>query len=95
MSADDWREHARCKGWDPELFYVERGQEFSDEVKAVCATCPVRIECLDFAVANKELGWWGGTPERARRKLRREQAHDGRVFDRRMRVRGRVWSEAS
>jgi WhiB family redox-sensing transcriptional regulator len=40
--------------------------------KAVCATCPVQSECLEFAIAtNQEYGVWGGTSEEERRVLRR------------------------
>jgi len=52
------------------LFYPERG-ESSKEAKAVCATCPVRVECLDHAIATHERwGLWGGMTERERRGLR-------------------------
>ena len=33
---------------------------------AVCRTCPVREECLDYALEHHELGVWGGTTERER-----------------------------
>ena len=39
--------------------------------KAVCAGCPVRQACLEFALANDERwGVWGGTSERQRRAMR-------------------------
>jgi hypothetical protein len=45
-----------------------------DEAKALCATCTVRTECLDFAVAsNQDFGVWGGQDEFERRTAR--QAH--------------------
>lgn len=54
---------------DPDLFYPERGEEVAT-AKAVCATCPVRAECLAAGLYEK-YGIWGGTSERERRKLRR------------------------
>jgi WhiB family redox-sensing transcriptional regulator len=45
------------------------------QAKAICAGCPVRRQCLDFATAN-DLGYgiWGGTtPEDRRRNRRRER----------------------
>lgn len=40
--------------------------------KAVCATCPVRVACLDYAVEEGiEEGVWGGTGEWTRRRRRR------------------------
>jgi WhiB family redox-sensing transcriptional regulator len=61
---------ARAAGVDYDLFFPERGQ--SDKpAKAICATCPVREECLDYALGTKvEHGIWGGTSENQRRMLR-------------------------
>jgi WhiB family transcriptional regulator, redox-sensing transcriptional regulator len=67
-----WMALAACRGVDPELFYTERG-ESTREAKAVCAGCPVREECLLYAVANVErYGVWGGRSERERRRMRSE-----------------------
>jgi WhiB family redox-sensing transcriptional regulator len=39
----------------------------------VCAGCPARERCLEFAiVTNQEYGVWGGTSEEERRVLRRQ-----------------------
>ena len=66
-----WRLQASCMGCDPELFYPQRG-ESTKSGKEVCAGCPVREECLEYALANSErFGIWGGMSERERRKLRR------------------------
>lgn len=62
---------ARCKGLDPELFHPGRG-ESTEPAKAVCSDCPVRLACLDYALAHRERhGVWGGLSERERRSLRR------------------------
>jgi WhiB family redox-sensing transcriptional regulator len=58
-------------GVDPELFFPERGSS-TREAKEVCRGCVVRIECLEFAIANSEkFGIWGGMSERERRRVRR------------------------
>jgi WhiB family redox-sensing transcriptional regulator len=68
-----WTGRAACLGCDPDLFYPSRG-ESCVEAKAVCQVCPVRTECLEFALATGEtLGIWGGTSERERRRIRRER----------------------
>ena len=35
--------------------------------------CPFIKECLDFAIENHELGVWGGTSERGRRKIAKQR----------------------
>ncbi|HEX2050958.1 MAG TPA: WhiB family transcriptional regulator [Actinomycetota bacterium] len=70
----DWQTNARCAEVDPEIFFPERGGS-SKAARAVCNECTVRMQCLEYALNNKEqFGIWGGTSERERRKLRRERA---------------------
>jgi WhiB family redox-sensing transcriptional regulator len=39
--------------------------------KTICAGCPVRTECLDYALADDTLvGVWGGTSETERDHIR-------------------------
>jgi WhiB family redox-sensing transcriptional regulator len=41
------------------------------EAKAVCAACPVRIDCLGYALeTGQDAGVWGGTSEKERREIR-------------------------
>ncbi|PZR54363.1 WhiB family transcriptional regulator [Xylanimonas oleitrophica] len=76
QGADDetllgWQERALCAQTDPEAFFPEKGGS-TREAKKVCASCEVRSECLDYALANDErFGIWGGLSERERRKLKR------------------------
>jgi hypothetical protein len=59
-----------CLDLPAEWFHPERGESTRD-AKAVCATCPVHVECLTWALANHErFGIWGGTSERERRRIR-------------------------
>ncbi|MFZ4515891.1 MAG: WhiB family transcriptional regulator [Acidimicrobiia bacterium] len=72
--AKRWQEQANCLGVDPDLFFPERGAS-TREAKAVCAGCEVRVDCLEYALANGEkFGIWGGLSERERRRLRRQRA---------------------
>lgn len=67
----EWMAAAACLGMDPDLFFPERGED-AEQAKAVCRTCAVRLECLDYALANSEkFGCWGGLSERARRRMRK------------------------
>lgn len=68
-----WKNDAACTGLDPDLFYPPPvgGRAQAQAAKAVCAGCPVRLECLAYALASgEELGIWGGLSERERRKIR-------------------------
>jgi WhiB family redox-sensing transcriptional regulator len=52
------------------MFYPARGEDQEPAV-AVCRACPVRADCLEYALAGVEMfGVWGGTSERARRRMR-------------------------
>ena len=65
-----WRDHAACRGVDPDLFYPPAGALGAD-AKAVCRGCDVREECLTYALDNGEKqGIWGGLSERERRRIR-------------------------
>jgi WhiB family redox-sensing transcriptional regulator len=69
-AAHAWRVLAACRGLDPELFFIERG-ESTTTAKAICRGCAVREECLEVAVVRPEkFGIWGGMSERERRKIR-------------------------
>jgi WhiB family redox-sensing transcriptional regulator len=64
-----WESRASCRDADSEIFFAPAGiQEHS--AKAVCRTCPVRWECLAYALRHRvEHGVWGGLTERERRKV--------------------------
>jgi Transcription factor WhiB len=65
-----WRELAACRGTDLGVFFPERG-ESAVAARRVCAACPVRQPCLDYAITNRIThGIWGGLTERERRALR-------------------------
>lgn len=59
-----------CRGEDQNLFYPQLG-ESAAPAKALCSECPVKAECLAWALAHEKQGIWGGTSERERRRLRR------------------------
>ena len=77
-----WHDRTACGEMDPRLFFVpddEPGAERAAreaEAKAVCVLCPVRLECLDYALRNSiKYGIWGGLSQAERMRERRRRAH--------------------
>jgi WhiB family redox-sensing transcriptional regulator len=69
-----WQRRAACrgKGCDP---WFATTREAEDAARAVCEPCPVRRECLSYALSDPGLvGIWAGTDERERRRMRRASA---------------------
>ncbi len=66
-----WQARAACRGVDPDLFFPERTTSNQDveRAKAVCGSCPVRDECLEYGL-HDEFGVWGGRAGGDRKKLR-------------------------
>ncbi len=65
----DWVNDGACVGQDPELFFPEHG-DIGPAVR-ICCDCPVRLQCLDYALRYRPPGVWGGTSERERRRMRK------------------------
>jgi WhiB family transcriptional regulator, redox-sensing transcriptional regulator len=70
---DDWRDQAACFGQDTALFFPESDDEAAPAL-AVCAVCPVRDECREWAIAaRQDDGVWGGMTGQQRVRLRRQR----------------------
>lgn len=69
-----WQDDALCAEVGTDIFFPEKG-ESNRQAKAVCAGCPVRPECLAYALEHSatvgRFGVWGGLSERERRRLLR------------------------
>ena len=60
-----WRDQAMCRDTDPDIFFPrvrragsngKRAGELADHIaaaKRICATCPVDLECLDYALQTQ------------------------------------------
>ncbi len=75
----DWRNRAACLDEDPDLFFpvgtTGPAVAQAEAAKAICRRCPVREECLDFAMTTGQaFGVWGGLTEEERRALRRARS---------------------
>lgn len=70
----NWRDDAACARVDGEVWFPNTG-ESPRPAKAICATCPVTNQCLQWALdTNERYGVYGGLTENERRALRRERA---------------------
>lgn len=72
----EWRDLAACNGHDPNLFFPagETGPAVEQirHAKAICASCEVQDDCLDYAIETNQMsGVWGGLTEDERRPVRR------------------------
>jgi WhiB family transcriptional regulator, redox-sensing transcriptional regulator len=64
-----WMATAVCREHRPEVFFPTDGAGV-ERAQRICVTCPVREECLEYAIQNRiEHGVWGGASERARRRI--------------------------
>lgn len=72
------RSDRACLGVDPETFFpVYSGHSAEEKAKRICAGCPVREGCLDFAIdTGQQYGIWGGLnqDERAAEVRQRNKA---------------------
>jgi WhiB family redox-sensing transcriptional regulator len=72
-----WQVKAACRGPQAAVFFPPPHSERKDErldreraAKAICKTCPVRRDCLDYAIRIREPhGIWGGLNEIERKQL--------------------------
>lgn len=77
-----WMDDAACKDEPQETFFPPSEGTPKDQPnhpmwargKAICQACPVRAECLAYALLNEDYGLWGGRTSRERRQIRRQQA---------------------
>lgn len=77
----DWHDQARCADMNQAIFYGDENRTGKarhhpnltvDEVaraRRVCNACPVQMNCLEWAIVNREeFGIWGGSTAGQRKK---------------------------
>ena len=73
----EWQQHGSCRAADSEIFFPPAVFEHKPEreareakAKAICSGCPVRVQCLTWALAVREPhGVWGGASEGDRKRM--------------------------
>ena len=71
---------ANCLDADPEIFFVDDREEpeydkwKTNSALRLCSSCPVKADCLKFALKEKAIGVWGGTTTLQRRVIANRSA---------------------
>ncbi len=69
----EWTARAKCRDMDPAVFFPSDGIGVQ-VAQRICVDCPVKAECLEYALADRvDHGVWGGTSERERRRILRHR----------------------
>lgn len=73
-----WRDKAECLHLPVDLFFPEKGDcntvDTARQAKQVCAQCPVRVQCLEYALEHEQsYGVFGGMTVRERAKERKKR----------------------
>lgn len=78
----EWRKHAECRDMpSATVTMFSFGRTAIDVAKMMCSRCPVRVECLEYAVSNKENhGVWGGASEDERFEIRMGRLDKVKLF---------------
>ena len=63
---DHWSKLAICTGEDPNTFFPSNGDS-GTRAREICACCPVRRNCAEYAAEADEFGIWGGLDQEQRR----------------------------
>jgi len=61
-----WSKRALCSGVQLQNFFSASSVGMA---KIICGSCPVKQECLIWALMYKEEGVWGGTTDGERKRL--------------------------
>ena len=64
-----WMDRGSCRNFPPAVFFPQDGAGV-ERARAICAHCPVKSDCLEYALAHHiDHGVWGGCSERERRRI--------------------------
>ena len=69
----EWMQRGLCREIPPAVFFPSDGVGV-EAARRICANCPVKEPCLEYALATREKeGVWGGFTARERRRLVRQR----------------------
>lgn len=61
-------------GW--EHFYLRDGSTGwtnLNQMRSLCAGCDMQVDCLEYALTNEHYGFWAGTTEKERERIRKSR----------------------
>ena len=75
-----WADRALCAEADPDAWFPKKDQRsLGRAAQQICGHCPVRKQCLDYALPGADtwggiaIGIWGGTTLRERDQMRQQR----------------------
>ncbi|MEI2640465.1 MAG: WhiB family transcriptional regulator [Microthrixaceae bacterium] len=75
----NWMAAGNCANKSPDFFFPSDGVGV-ELARQVCETCPVKMQCLEYTLANRiDHGVWGGTSERERRRILKRRGAERRA----------------
>jgi hypothetical protein len=80
----DQHDQLPCSNYPDAFFYDDetqsRGKRWNYQIaKELCSLCPIRVQCLDYALAaDEDYGVWGGLSPVERRQLKRKKIRGGK-----------------
>jgi len=82
MTYTNWKKKAQCRGVDTAIFMPDDTDTLAGSRKRLaltyCNACPVRQECLDYAIENNiTVGIYGGTTNLDRRRYKKRMKNSG------------------
>jgi hypothetical protein len=76
---EPWIQHATCRSIGTAAFFPEIGEDWQQAMKVCLTQCPVRLQCLDYAMrmeagasSKTRMGIWGGLTPGKRKRYERE-----------------------
>lgn len=79
MQTTEWMVQGNCRNFPPAMFFPSDGAGV-ERARAICASCPVATQCLEYALAEHiDHGVWGGCSERERRRIAKRRRLEARI----------------
>jgi WhiB family redox-sensing transcriptional regulator len=71
-----WQNQAECRRDVPEAYFSAATQASKQKC---LRQCPVREQCLEYALEHNLIGIWGGTSAKERRRIKAERRQASRA----------------